>query len=351
MSQASAAESDNVAAELAHLRRRNDELRLLYETIRDLTGTLSVREVLDRLLGRALEHLEAEIGSILLMGPDQRLRIVGARGLPASVVDGTAVGEGEGISGYVVSTGKPLLVTDVERDARFRRRNHERYYTSSFISAPLVHMGAARGVINVNNKRSHDPFCAADLQLLEALAGHASAALANAHRYEAVLERANRDSLTGLANHGCFWSTLALEFERADRHGRPLAVAMLDIDHFKKFNDSHGHLAGDEALCSFARLLEASSRSHDVVARYGGEEFAVILPETHEAGAHRYAEKMRREVERCGFGAEASHRLTVSIGVAGTGPGARDPQQVVALADERLYRAKSAGRNRVQSED
>jgi len=331
--------------ELARLERRHAELRLLYDTIRDLSSTLSVREVLDRLMGRALDHLDAEIGSILLLRSDDRMRIVTARGLPADVVEETAVAIGDGISGYVARTGRSLLVSDVERDERFRRRNHERYYTSSFISAPLVHMGAVHGVINVNNKRSRDEFYPADLNLLEALAGHASAALANAHRYEAVLERAQRDSLTGLSNHGHMWSTLKIEVERADRHGRALSLVMIDIDHFKAFNDRFGHPAGDEALCVLARVLEANSRSHDVVARYGGEEFAVILPETDVEGSLRYADKMRRAVEAARFEPGACQRLSISVGVATTGANASTAQELVEQADARLYRAKRAGRN------
>jgi diguanylate cyclase (GGDEF)-like protein len=333
--------------DLARLQRRHAELKLLYGTIRDLTSTLSVREVLDRLLARALDHLDAEIGSILLVGPDGRMRIVVARGLPSDVVDESCIGMGESISGYVAGTGRPLLVSDVESDERFQRRNHERYYTSSFISAPLVHMGAVRGVVNVNNKRSRDEFYEVDLNLLEALAGHASAALANAHRYEALLERAQRDSLTGLSNHGHMWSTLQVEFERADRHDRALSLVMIDIDHFKAFNDRFGHLAGDEALCTVSRVLEANSRAHDVVARYGGEEFAVILPETDVEGAQQYAEKMRQAVETARFEPGARQRLSVSAGVATSGGDMRMPQDLVVRADERLYRAKEAGRNRV----
>jgi diguanylate cyclase (GGDEF)-like protein len=331
--------------ELARLERRHAELRLLYDTNRDLSSTLSVREVLDRLMGRALDHLGAEIGSILLLGPDERLRIVTARGLPGYVVKETAVGIGEGISGYVAKTGCSLLVSDVESDGRFRRRNHERYYTSSFVSAPLVHMGVVRGVINVNNKRSRNEFYAADLSLLEALAGHASAALSNAHRYEAMLERAQRDSLTGLANHGHMWSTLKVEVERAERHGRALSLVVIDIDHFKAFNDRFGHRAGDEVLCVVARVLEANSRSHDVVARYGGEEFAVILPETDIEGSLRYADKMRRAVEATRFEPEACQRLSISVGVATMAGNARTAQELVERADARLYRAKRAGRN------
>ncbi len=347
LAQDSPAANEPSLEELKSLQRRNAELTLLYDTIRDLNSTLSVREVLDRLMTRALGHLESEIGSILLLDKDGCLRIIVARGLPQEVVHETSVGMGDGISGYVASTGEAVLVTDIENDSRFQRHNHERYYTTSLISAPLLQMGSVRGVVNINNKRSRDIFQPADLQLLEALAGHAAVALANAHRYEAVLERAQRDSLTGLANHGHMWSALDVEFARAARHGRSLSVVMIDIDHFKAYNDRFGHPAGDEALCTVARQLEAISRSHDVVARYGGEEFAVILPETSSDGAERYAEKIRCSIESEGFGPERRERLTVSAGVAESREGVTTPQELIALADNRLYAAKAKGRNRV----
>lgn len=336
--------------EVAHLQRRNAELRILYDTISDLTSTLSVREVLDRLLSRALAHLDAEIGSILQIQSDERLQIVMSKGLPPGVVEGTSLQIGEGISGYVVQTGRPLLVDDVEKDDRFRRRNHERYYTASFISAPLVYMREACGVVHINNKRSREQFCASDLSLLEALAGTASIALMNAQRYESVVERAQRDALTGLANHGHMWSTLESEFARAKRHGRPLGLVMLDVDRFKQFNDQFGHLAGDEALATVARLLEANSRSHDIVARYGGEEFVVILPETDADGARLYAEKMRMEVENACFERRASHQLTISAGVANIAADLDSAHDLLALADARLYHAKQTGRNNVCAE-
>ncbi len=339
--------SESVEEELKRLQTRNTELELLYESIRDLTTTLSEREVLERLMERTLAHLDSEIGSILLLGPDGRLCIVVARGLPKTVVDSTRLEIGDGISGAVAQTGRALLVTDIEKDTRFGRRNHERYYTRSFISAPLLHHRAVRGVININNKRSRVPFTQPDLRFLEAIAGHASVALANAQRFEQVLEQAQRDALTGLANHGHFWASLDLEHQRACRYDHSLSVVMIDVDHFKAFNDAHGHPAGDQALRAVARILESNSRSHDLVARCGGEEFAVILPETMLDGAQTYAENIRGAMETASFGPDGGTQLTVSAGVAGLVDGSVSPQQLVERADTSLYQAKEQGRNRV----
>jgi diguanylate cyclase (GGDEF)-like protein len=338
--------------EIQNLQRRNAELELLYESIRDLTSTLSVHQVLERLMERTLLHLNAEIGSILLLHPDSRLRIVVSRGLPCEVVKETAIEVGDGISGHVARYGEALLVKDIERDDRFRRRNHERYYTNSFISAPLVHQRSVRGVVNINNKRSRRCFRTPDLRLLEAIAGHAAVALANARQYEELLERAQRDALTGLADHGQFWSELEVEHARALRHHHPLAVVMFDIDHFKGVNDRLGHPMGDLALGVVARRLEQSSRAHDTVARYGGDEFAVILPETDLAGARTFAEKIGRVVSAHRFGPEDRQQITVSAGVAAVEVGGEpiSARRLVEVADARLYGAKRSGRNSVCSD-
>ena len=330
--------------ELAALWRRNAELEVLYDTIRDVSSTLSVRQLLERLLKRSLDHLEAEIGSILLLGADGRLRMHVAHGLPDEVVKSTQMELGEGISGHVAETARPLIVDDVENHPVFRRRNHERYYTSSLLSAPLVRGGAVLGVLNVNNKSSRTAFDAGDLRLLEAIAGHASIALSNARKYEETLRRTQLDALTGLANHGHFFATLDREIARADRYSRELSLAMIDIDRFKQYNDSHGHRGGDDALVAVAKAIDDRARMHDVVARYGGEEFAVILPETPLEGALAFGEKIRSGVE--GLEGEGDP-LTVSVGVAVRRPGVESPNELVDAADTQLYRAKALGRNRV----
>ncbi|UCE86505.1 MAG: sensor domain-containing diguanylate cyclase [Deltaproteobacteria bacterium] len=342
--------SDEISEKrLLQLRRRNAELEILYDTIQDLTSTLSVNQVLDRILDRTLGHLDAEIGSIMLRGPDSRLRVVAARGLPQEVVEATAMEPGEGISGHVVSSGRSLIIEDVEADPRFARRNHERYYTRSLICSALRRADTVLGVVNVNNKRSQEPFVPEDLRLLDGIAAHAAVALGNAHQYEETLRRAQHDALTGLANHGHLFSMLELEIARADRYGRDLALAIIDIDHFKAYNDRHGHRAGDEALIRVANTIADLSRSHDVVARYGGEEFVAVLPETRLDGAVAFGEKIRQGVESTSFGPNGRHELTVSVGVAVLPRGGTAATTLVEAADAQLYRAKAEGRNRVCS--
>ncbi len=337
--------------EIEELRLRNAELEVLHDTIRDVTSTLSVREVLERLLDRALSHLDSEIASILLQHGDAALRVEVARGLPEDVAGDTVVALGEGISGWVAREGRPLLVDDIETDPRFSRRNHERYYTHSFISAPLVYQNEVRGVINVNNKRSREPFRPEDLRLLEALARHAVVALQNASLYEETLERAQRDALTGLANHGFFWSSLNREVNRAFRYDSCLALAMIDVDHFKAYNDRHGHRGGDEALVTVSGVISRLCRAPDLVARYGGEEFAVVLPETSLEGAVTFGEKIRQAVASERFGPRGDDEFSVSVGVAVAPNEADSAEALVRAADSRLYRAKSQGRNRVCGTD
>ena len=157
-------------------------------------------------------------------------------------------------------------------------------------------------------------------------------------------ELSRHDSLTGLANRRAFDDFILENFRLARRHARPLALLMLDIDHFKYYNDTFGHPAGDEALRITARLLSIHARETDLVARIGGEEFAIVLPETDIAGALLLAERIREEVEQ-----SASYRrqVTVSIGAAGLTGDVEDTAQFIKDCDTALYRAKEHGRNRV----
>jgi diguanylate cyclase (GGDEF)-like protein len=138
------------------------------------------------------------------------------------------------------------------------------------------------------------------------------------------------------------------ELMRARRHTRDLGFLMLDIDHFKRINDVHGHLAGDYVLKEVARVLQQRVRRDEILARYGGEEFAVILPETNLQGAHALAEGLRERIEESRFAFQGETiRVTISIGGAMLNDGDRTSMDLIKRADEKLYEAKRSGRNRV----
>lgn len=160
------------------------------------------------------------------------------------------------------------------------------------------------------------------------------------------------DGLTKLHNHRYFQDELARAFEESQRYQRPLSLAMMDIDHFKKFNDTHGHAVGDDVLKRAAELYQNSVRSTDLVARYGGEEFAVMMPETELQDAITFAEKIRALVEETPFETQIGPLgVTVSVGVASVPHSRiRSAKELIVAADKALYRAKKNGRNQVQAE-
>jgi two-component system, cell cycle response regulator len=166
---------------------------------------------------------------------------------------------------------------------------------------------------------------------------------------EALREQATHDPLTGLWNRYALLDALEREHGRAGREGTPLAVIMVDLDHFKEVNDTYGHLAGDATLRETAGRMQAVVRSYDLVGRYGGEEFLIVLPGTSGPNAAQLAERLRAALAQEPVGARFRIAVTASFGVAATGQGPDDdPQTLIRLADEALYRAKEKGRNRVE---
>lgn len=185
---------------------------------------------------------------------------------------------------------------------------------------------------------------------LEELSDAFNAMAAKLQVHDAALQdMATHDVLTGLGNRRAFDMRLEEEWQRAKRYGHPLSLLMLDIDHFKRVNDTHGHPAGDAVLRKLGATINSVVRPVDYVFRYGGEEFVVLMPETHGNGALSLAERIRQAVAATSFGIKPHKNiyLTLSIGVA-TCPGSADTKEaLVTAADHTLYQAKQSGRNRV----
>jgi GGDEF domain-containing protein len=240
------------------------------------------------------------------------------------------------------------------------------------------------GAMRLSQSSRQRRFAEGDLSFALALGEHAAIALNNARLYAQIEDQAMRDGLTGLANHRSFYDRLAEEIERGRRYGTPVGLLMLDIDDFKKLNDTFGHPAGDEVLRTIGRLMTEELRSAgDLAARYGGEEFGIILPHTaarpspdgasaaqgaggadsaaprragatdggHSEGAAALAERLRRRIATYDFPIGPNGvrvRLTVSIGVASFPATAEEMDELVARADAALYAAKRSGKDRVE---
>jgi diguanylate cyclase (GGDEF)-like protein len=181
------------------------------------------------------------------------------------------------------------------------------------------------------------------------LAVHFGRALINLRIRQTLRNVAIRDPLTGLFNRRYLDEVLEREVHRATRANRPLCVIMLDVDHFKLFNDTHGHPAGDALLRSIARMLQSRMRREDVTCRYGGEEFVMILPEAPLVVARQRAEELRAEALRLRLKQDGNaHKpVTVSIGVAALPQDGMNAKELLASADRHLYVAKQAGRDKV----
>lgn len=166
--------------------------------------------------------------------------------------------------------------------------------------------------------------------------------------YEEIHKMAIMDGLTNLYNKRYFMEALDREVARARRYKRPLSLIMIDIDHFKKVNDTYGHLAGDHILMELGELLKSRVRREEIVIRYGGEELAILLPETNKEGSANVAELIRKKVDNHVFTfANKRIKITISAGVSEVAEGDYNFKEFLNIADKRLYAAKNAGRNKV----
>jgi diguanylate cyclase (GGDEF)-like protein len=205
------------------------------------------------------------------------------------------------------------------------------------------------GVISI--VREGENFNETERELFAYLVGQAAVSIENANLHETVQHQAVTDELTGLFNVRHFQESLNNEIERSRRFQSSVGLAMLDIDNFKRVNDTYGHQQGDLVLLEVARCLRALSRDIDEPARYGGEELAVILPQTDLGGAELLAERMRSAIEALNVKRLDGHgtlSVTASFGVASLPQSAGDKESLIAAADAALYRAKGAGKNRVE---
>jgi diguanylate cyclase (GGDEF)-like protein len=298
----------------------------------------------------------AERVSLMLPDPERaELFIKAVKGINKWIAQNIRVRVGEGIAGKVYKDGRPLIAMDIEKDLSSRKKTN--YRTGSFASVPLKIGDEVIGVLNLADKISGEVFSETDLIFLRHFASFASIVIKGAQYYNIAEEMKTlsiTDSLTGLFNRRYFDNRLFEEIQRAIRYESVFSLAILDIDDFKLFNDSEGHLAGDEILKAVADISRDSVRSIDILSRIGGEEFAIIMPQTDTEEAFLVAERVRKNIRELipkTWKKFPKKNITVSIGIASYPKDGKDPKNIIKAADKSLYRAKIQGKDRTISSD
>ncbi len=326
--------------------RKLQQLNTLIEMTALINSTLDPLKLRERVIEAATKLLNSDAGSLLLIdNKTGELFFEVAVGSKGQQVKSIRIGGGVGIAGWVAEHGIPLIINDVSSDSRFFSGvdSLSGYKSKSIVCVPVRTKERITGVLQAVNCQEGS-FVHDDMVILFALANQVATAMENAQLFRESIT----DGLTGLYHHKYFKLRLKEELDRARRYSHPLSLLLIDIDFFKKVNDTFGHPAGDRVLEGLTAILRENTRLSDIIARYGGEEFAVILPYIPYDNALLVAERLRYAAENADFGGV---RITISIGMAfykGNRQGI-DPRELVEISDKALYHAKNSGRNRVES--
>lgn len=334
--------------------RYMQEIDILNSAAEKITPMKEPDVLYEAILETSVHLAAAEKGSLMLIDSDESyLTIKAARGIHRRLFGEIRIREGDGIAGRVFREGIPLIVEDIEKDEGVFPKRKPKYKTGSFISIPLKIGDQTIGVLNISDKISGEVFSKDDLILLRSFASYATIALERSNYYSLVgrlRELSITDALTGLFNRRYFEDRFFEELQRSKRHGLSFSLAMIDVDDFKLFNDTEGHLAGDEILKSVAYGAKECLRVIDVFARFGGEEFVVIMPQTTREEAFMVAERIRiwfKERILPTWNTYPREHLTVSIGIATFPYDGEDRKELLRNADKALYRAKMEGKDKV----
>lgn len=330
--------------QLERERRKIRELAVLNDISSLLYKDLDEKSVIETIVDKAKELIRSEISAMLLI-ENKKVSV-----FYTSIGDSTACKtEATGILSKVLREGIPLRINDKEALSGFKGlpANHP-VHIQNILIVPLLLREVIIGEIILCNRTGHEGFTEEDEDVLLNFSFHAAFALEKARLHQEVRQLATIDGLTGLYNHRAFQERIETEIDRARRFGSKVSLLMMDIDFFKKLNDTYGHSTGDEVLRRIGCKIVDNIRNIDFAARYGGEEFAVVLPDTPVEGARVTAERIRESVRdyRINLG-EKLISVTVSIGVATFPDNASSRVELIEKADAALYKAKKEGRDRV----
>lgn len=326
------------------LQRRFLELQAMLDVSRTLSAGLDQREVHAQVLRSGVDLLDARYGAVFLYDSEGELRLESFTG---GDEEARALGLLEGCDHIVQSVhSREPVVTDAKRCPEGCGAHAAEHGYRWILSVPLLVEGH---VIGAAAFYSPHPYTQEEILLMGAMGRQVALAIRNAMDKLKLQEMAHRDTLTGLANRRAFWETLTQACVEAMRNGGRATLLMIDLDHFKTFNDRYGHLAGDALLAAVGRAMRESVRHTDLPCRYGGDEFTIILPAADEADARHVIERLTEKLAAIPHpeGASSGAGVHVSIGIAVYPDDADNCAALVSVADRAMYEAKARSRERI----
>jgi diguanylate cyclase (GGDEF)-like protein/PAS domain S-box-containing protein len=333
--------------------RRAEEMSSLYNIGLALTSGLELEKVLERLFDQCRAVLPVDVFYVAMYEEETGIidHSLYYKDGVFSKVEPRSIIENPGLSGAVIKERRTIYLPDsLSADAveKFQMIRMGGTISRSYLGVPLIQRDRVIGVLSIQSYKPN-AYGTEQIRLLETIANQASIAVQNANLFEQMRQMAITDAVTLLHTRRHFTVLGCVEIERALRYKHPLSALMIDMDHFKKVNDTYGHAAGDMVLQVVAQICLQEMRSTDIVGRWGGEEFSIILPETNSEGALQTAERIRRMVEEREIAITKliSIHVTVSLGISRLQPGCTRMEDLIEQADIALYQAKQAGRNRV----
>lgn len=335
------------------LKDQADRLAVLYEIGKAITSTLKIEDLLELIFTQLSRVISSDAYFVALYLPesnelDIRILIDQDKRYPAIQVDAN-----QGVSSWIVEHKKPLLIHDLREELENLQVKPilvgEKRLSRSWLGVPLLVDEELIGLLAVT---SYAPniFSDADQLLMEQISQQAALAIQNARHYEEADKQAKLDSLTGVSNHKHFIEMLYLETEKALDAMMPISLIMLDIDHFKIYNDTYGHMVGDEVLRLTVQAIRSHIKKTDTVGRWGGEEFGIVLPNATITQANMVANRIRRtlsELPLFNIEGQTVPKPTISQGIATIPDHTTSADDLVIIADRALYRAKDRGRDQV----
>ncbi len=323
------------------------QIETLYESSRQLAKLMSLEQIIEKILSIVREILGHRNFSILLLSREQDALELKAKieGGKITRYEQTQKFNLTGVWGEVVRNASVERVLDVQSDPR--EALAEKKDARAQLSVPLIVGGRVFGILNAESP-DVGAFLDQDEKTLTILANHAALAIENFQLHSKTEELTILDELTGAYNYRYFRQKLEEEFKRAKRYRQPLSLMMMDIDWFKRCNDTYGHRFGNQVLKELVRIASKGIRDVDLLCRYGGEEFVVILPQTLKEDAREIAERIRVNLGQQLIELDKTKtRVTVSIGVATFPEDASEADELIEKVDQALYQAKGRGKNQV----